>query len=465
MENRKPGIRKIGKDSVFLVGAIFAALSLTHAGDLAYRKQQVSTQYFSEGADAGDFNKDGKPDIVSGPYWYEGPDFTVKHEYNTPKILDPAGGEYTTNFFEWAEDVDKDGWTDIVIIGLPGTQAYWYKNPGAADVNKPAVAWKQSLAIAEVGNESPMLADINNDGKRELVFNTNDGYLGWAEPDAADPTALWTFHRISPKGNQYRFTHGLGLGDINGDGRLDLLEMGGWWEQPASLAGDPVWTRHAQNFALPAGGAQMFAYDIDGDGDNDVVSGQDAHGWGLAWFEQVRTAGEIKFLKHMIMGTRAEEAVYGAAFSQGHALALVDIDGDGLKDLVTGKRKWAHGPTGDVEPGAPCVLYAFQLQRTLDSVKFVPHPLDSNSGIGTELQIRDVDGNGLGDILVGNKNGTFVFFKTGQSMAIRPRLMERGAFSPLLDGIRYDIRGATLTWGKAFSKKSVGQMNFTLARP
>ena len=84
------------------------------------------------------------------------------------------------------------------------------------------------------------------------------------------------------------------------------------------------------------------------------------------------------------MNKEAKENKYGVHYSQLHAIELVDLDGDGLKDLVTGKRKWAHGPTGDVEPGAPSVLYAFQLLRTKDSVKFMPHVLDTNSGIGTQ---------------------------------------------------------------------------------
>ena len=150
----------------------------------------------------------------------------------------------------------------------------------------------------------------------------------------------------------------------------------------------------------------MFTDDVDGDGDSDIVSSLQAHGWGLAWFEN-QPAG---FAKHMIMNTRAEEAQYGVAFAQLHALALVDLDGDGLKDIVTGKRKGAHGNGLGTELDAPAVLYWFKLVRQPGQLPhYQPYLIDSQAGIGTQLTVADVNGDGRPDILTAGRAGAFLF--------------------------------------------------------
>jgi hypothetical protein len=110
------------------------------------------------------------------------------------------------------------------------------------------------------------------------------------------------------------------------------------------------------------------------------------------------------------MGDRTEEARYGVAFSQPHALALADMNGDGLPDVVTGKRRWAHGPTGDVEPMADPVTYWFQLVRGSEGpARFVPHLIDDASGLGVQITLADVDRDGRPDVLTASKLGAFVF--------------------------------------------------------
>src|SRR5205814_2526625 len=85
------------------------------------------------------------------------------------------------------------------------------------------------------------------------------------------------------------------------------------------------------------------------------------------------------------------------------------MDGDGSKDIVTGKRFWAHGAHGDPEPNAPAVLYWFKLVRNKDrSVDFVPHLIDDDVGVGTQVVAGDINGDKLPDVVVGNKKGTFV---------------------------------------------------------
>jgi putative heme-binding domain-containing protein len=366
-----------------------------------FRKVHLSAEFYSEGANFGDFNNDGIMDIASGPYWYEGPDYVTRHEIYPPKVFDPE--QYSDCFFVFTHDFNGNGWDDILIVGHPGTPAYWYENPRGEERH-----WARHLVHEWVGNESPVLVDIDGDGRPELVFNTQT-HLGYARPDREDPTAPWSFVPVSPEGTWHRYTHGLGYGDVNGNGRTDLITKDGWWEQPASLDGNPEWTLHPVTIGP---GAQMFAYDLDGDGRSDLISSLDAHGWGLATFRQeVGQDGERRFTRRLIMGERHHDSRYGVRFSQLHALALADIDGSGRKDIVTGKRFWAHGSKGDPEPNAPAVLYWFKtVRRDNGETDFLPFLIDDDSGVGTQVVAGDVSGNGYPDIVVGNKKGTFVFF-------------------------------------------------------
>ncbi len=215
------------------------------------------------------------------------------------------------------------------------------------------------------------------------------------------------------EGRFQKFTHGLGYGDVDGDGKKDLLEAKGWWQQPPDLRGDPAWTYHAFDFAR--GGSQMYAYDVDGDGDNDVITADAAHEYGLAWWENQGKddKGGFKFERHWILSPKPAEKMQGVQFSQPHAVDLVDINGDGLKDIVTGKRYFAHGSHGDPDPLAAPVLYWFELKRGGGSGKaeFIAHQIDDNSGVGTQVMAVDMNGDKKTDVIVGNKHGQYIFLQ------------------------------------------------------
>lgn len=387
-----------------------------------FKRIQLSDQFWCEGASFGDFNRDGVNDVVSGPWWYEGPGFTNRHEIYAPQAsfalkLGPfttvtvpgyegalgVANTYSDNFFAFPEDFNRDGWLDVLIVGFPGKATAWFENPRNGNQH-----WTRHEIFEQTDNESPTYADLDGDGRRELVCITKGRY-GYATPDPADPAKPWAWHPISPDKNYGNFTHGMGLGDVNGDGRLDLLEKDGWWEQPASKAGDPLWKFHPGPFGL--GGSQMFAYDANGDGLNDVITALTAHAFGLAWYEQVRGGNgeDPKFIEHIVMNKEPRENRYGVKFSELHAIDLVDMDGDGVKDLVTGKRFWSHGRMGDPDRNQAAVLYWFRLVRGPGAaVDFVPYLIDDNSGVGTQVVVGDVNKDGLPDIVVGNKKGTFV---------------------------------------------------------
>lgn len=389
------------KARTLVLAMCFAAPAM--AGDpVRWERRVLFDKYTCDGVAIGDFNRDGKPDVVAGPYWYEGPEFRTKHEFYPAKLLDPALSP-SDSMFSFVHDFNGDGWADILVLGRVHVHAaYWYENPG----KNTAVPWRKHFAFERVRGESPPFLDVDGDGKPELVSHWENRW-GFIRPDWKEPTKPWTFTPITASGEYNQFYHGTGIGDVDGDGKLDLVLNDGWWKQPAKPGAELE--SHPFKFSSDRGGAQMYVWDINGDGKNDVVTAMNAHGWGLAWFEQIHEGGKVSFREHRIMGDRSEIEKYKVAFTQPHALEVCDIDGDGHKDIVVGKRRWAHGPKGDIEPEAAPVVYWFQWTRTPEGIRFVPRLIDDASGVGTQIAVGDVNGDGRSDVVTTSKLGVFVF--------------------------------------------------------
>ncbi len=381
--------------------AFFCGISAA-VGQVRFRKIIVDKTFRAEGVAVGDVNHDGKADILAGDVWYAAPDWKM-HEVRPVGQYDGSKG-YSNCFANFAQDVNGDGWVDSIVIGLPNEPCLWYENPK----NKPG-HWKQRMVVNSACNETPLFVDLLGNGNPVLVFAVRPkGLMAWfSVPNDLD--GLWDMHVIAAGPDApgtKKYSHGLGAGDVNSDGRNDVLIKEGWWEAPEDRT-DSNWKFHPANLGPDC--ADILVYDVDDDGDSDVITSS-AHNYGIWWFEQLPPDGS-PFKQHLIF----------KEFSQPHAIRLVDINGDGVKDLVTGKRYFAHQGK---DPGGhePAVLYWFELRRPQKGrVEFVPHKIDDNSGVGTQFKIADLNGDGRPDIVTSNKKGVHVFLQRRRKASRRER--------------------------------------------
>jgi len=347
----------------------------------------------NEAAAVGDINQDGHLDISAGRFWFAGPNFVPR-----PLRHIEDSRAYIRNNSEFLMDVDGDGWLDVVATSFFDTEILWYRNPGKEALAK-GLLWQRNVLIDTKAdrNEFAMLHDVDGDGKPELL---SQRYAKMSNLEA------WKIMRdASGKPTAKRLligekcqSHGMGFGDINNDGREDILQGDGWLERPAgdNPFAEP-WKFHADwswHAACP-----MIVVDLDGDGRTDIIDSE-SHGFGLFWRKQLKPAadGKLQFEIKMI----------DKSWSQPHTLAWLDIDGDGKPELVTGKRWKAHGgkdPGSDMTP----VICAYKWNRATG--KWTKHVLAEGAGIGMQVVFADLNKDGHLDIVAPCKSGLNVLIR------------------------------------------------------
>ncbi len=370
------------------IGLILAATA-SAADPLKFERIKIGNVTY-EAASAFDVNKDGAADIVSGEYWFAGPDFVRQH-----KICDVRReGDYYDDFSDYPMDVNGDGYLDIITGGWWGKTLRWRENPKGGPVT-----WKVH-DIDKCGNiETVRFWDVDKDGQVEVVPNAGGHVTVYklVRDEAGKGTGKFTKHVVKESG----CGHGLGFGDVNGDGRGDFIVPDGWIEAPESPLKDK-WAWHPE-FKLGTTSVPVLVHDVSGDGRADIIEGQ-GHGYGLNWWEQkTDPTGKRTWVKHQIDPDR----------SQYHDMLLADIDNDGKVELVTGKRYRAH--CGH-DPGAsdPIGLYYFEIEGgRFKRVTLDYGPPSKASAAGIYLWVADITGNGWKDIVAPGKEGLYLFKNHG----------------------------------------------------
>ena len=370
---------------------------------LRFTRRVLDPVYRAEGVGAFDVNGDGHPDIVTDQSWYEGPAL-VPHAIRAPVAYDLMT-QFALGFGAYPMDVDRDGCVDVVAPPHPGDPFYWYRNPCASG-DGGSSSWTQNLIApaGQVGLETPFAVDLFGDGQTEVIASdsrTGYGIFGWYERPS-DLTQPWPLHPVSDRGfsGAAAFMHGVGAGDVDGDGRLDVLSSYGWF---GSTGDRSRWVAHTT--PSPFAGSEnacsrMWTYDVDCDGLADVLCAR-PHDHGLYWLAQRRGVGgaDPTFVPHLIDDTVDEM----------HALRLDDLDGDGVPEIVSGTRWCAHCGAGAPLDPSPALVVYYALRRDAAGVAFDRHVVDDASGVGAAFAVADVDGDGRPDIVTANKHGLFFF--------------------------------------------------------
>jgi hypothetical protein len=350
----------------------------------------------NEGCALADVNKDGKPDIIAGTRWYSAPDFIPRPVRDIPFF----GGDYLAQNGDHTFDVDGDGWVDVISVGWMDKEICWYKNPGADGLRKGYFWARNVLGPTNEANEAMELRDL--DGKPEIVvscWNKETPLTVHKIVKGADGKPALERHIIGQQGGG----HGYAFGDVNGDGREDILCEIGWYERPEGDIWAKPWKLHAET-ALPHPCCPFIVTKLTDSGRNDILWGK-AHDYGIYWWEQgqPKADGTTTWTEHLV----------DKSWSQPHCMVWTDIDGDGQPELISGKRVRAH-PEGDPGVNDPEYLCYYKWDKA--AKKFTRYAIsDLGQGVGGGMQIRvaDVNGDGRPDVIVAGKTGTWILTNEG----------------------------------------------------
>jgi len=368
---------------------------------LKFRKQLISAESF-EAAAAFDVDNDGTLDIVTAGFWYKGPDFRQRFPIGAGGPSLPRIRDYYDEFSVIPLDITGDGNLDFVTGGWWGDSLRYWKNPGRHEFGWNMKPWTCHTIAEKTGNvETTRAWDIDDDGQLEIVPNTPGAPLCAYKLERdknGKGTGQFTQHVLFPTG----LGHGLGFGDIDGDGKGEFITPKGILKQPAGGALSGHWTLSEE---LAVGGdasIPVLVEDINGDGLAELIVGG-SHSYGLSWWQQSATAGKRTWTRHPIDPFN----------SQYHDLHWRDIDGDGKPELITGKRHLAHcgQDPGDYDDLG---IYYFKWTGEGFAKQFIDYgPPGVGAGCGIQFDIADLRKTGRLDIIAPGKDGLHVFFNEG----------------------------------------------------
>ena len=326
-----------------------------------------------EACGVADFDRDGDLDIVCGDAWYESPGWT-RHSIG---LIRSVGG-YRVDFADVPMDVDGDGWIDVVSCSWHDRGVFWRRNPG-----ETGDEWKMQVVDRPGNMETAIGADVDGDGRLDFLPNTVNTTVWYSLDDGR-----LVPHVISPG----QGGHGVGVGDVDGDGRSDILGPNGWFEAPDD-AREGEWKFH-DDWSLGGAGISIIVHDFDTDGLADVFWGM-GHDYGLFWLKQGRDdAGNRTWTRSLV----------DDSWSQAHGLVLVDLDRDGTPEVVTGKRRHAHNgkdPGGEDE----LLVCSYRFDPVAGRFEKTTLARGGEVGVGHYPVVVDLDLDGDLDIVLPGKSG------------------------------------------------------------
>jgi hypothetical protein len=377
----------------------------------------------------GDVSGDGTADVIVGAVQAAGNQSTTGSGIGYVRVYNGASprelilertGEAADDRFGWrvaAGDVDGDGRADIVVSAPRADTSRRIADTGRiyifSGLDGSLIRRIDGLAKTEQLGESLALADLNGDGKAELLAgawsfdpgaggtNKNNGIVRLYD----GATGTVAFQRIGTEraeGIQDEMGRAVAFADVSGDGKLDLiLGAGGGPGYVEVIDGADLATRlYLFRGDQSVGNEDQFgralaAADLNGDGKAEIVAG--AHvgdGAGLGDSGWVRIFdGATGAILRQLNGTTA-----GDHF--GRSVAVGDVNGDLRLDVIAGA-EWGR-PTGFASSGWGYVR-AFDGTSGANVLEFAGSC--QHDHLGTSLAVGDVDGNGKANILAGAPDG------------------------------------------------------------
>ena len=365
-----------------LAGVLICGFQLT-ADEPLFRRRVINADSTYCASTVLDVNGDGKLDIVSGGLWYESPSWQPHFLRDVEEIR----GRFD-DYSSLPLDVNSDGLTDLVSANYRSESIYWVQNPGP---NSPeGKAWTRHVVDTSGSMETARLYDIDDDGRMDIL------------PNGTKFAAWWDLQPgVLPKWQRYELPeelagHGIGVGDINGDGRQDIVGARGWAEAPEDRRNER-WMFHPEFSLGKDASIPIFVKDVDADGDNDLIWGR-GHHFGLYWMEQERSEnGGRTWIRHAI----------DTSWSQPHSLLWADLNGDGAGELIAGSRYMGHDgkDTGEYDPLTVCT-YRFQLKtHTWQRLQI---SAGHDVGLGLDPKVADLDADGDMDLVCPGRSGLYV---------------------------------------------------------
>ena len=353
-----------------------------------FRRHVINSESTYSACAVFDVNGDGHFDIISGGFWYAAPAW----EKHFLRDVEEIRGRFD-DYSNLPLDVDGDGDLDLISVNYRSSSMYWVKNPGPDSAVSDAAAmtpWERIVAATPGAMETGRLVDVDGDGRMDVLPNGTKFAAWWSIEAGSTPT--WNRHELPIE----LAGHGVGFGDINGDGQGDIIGPHGWAEAPQDRRNER-WVFHPEFDLWQDASIPVLVQDVDGDGDNDLVWGR-GHRFGLYWMEQTTNGSKNRqWVRHAI----------DTSWSQAHSLLWADLNGDGHAELIAGSRFMGHDgkDPGEYNPQIICSYHFSPESRTWKRQTIWS---GDSVGFGLDPKVTDLDADGDLDLICPGRSGLYV---------------------------------------------------------